>query len=89
MTKMIKGSFKINLDEQSDDVCKAMNKSMFSGDNSSSSEFFRTVIPDSFTYKYYQTGRTVSLQFSSKSFFSVISQLLKFSFPLPPSGFMI
>ena len=58
-----------------------MNKSTFTRDHSS---YFKIVLPDSLTYKCYQTGRTVTL-IPFQIFFSVVSQLSKFPFSPPPS----
>ena len=65
------------------------NKSTFTRDNSTSFDllqsYFLIVLPDSLTYKYYQKGRMVSLQFSSKIFLHLsASCLISLSLPLPP-----
>ena len=76
---MIKGSLRI----------LTTNKSTFTRDNSTSFDllqsYFLIVLPDSLTYKYYQKGRMVSLQFSSKIFLHLsASCLISLSLPLPP-----
>ena len=60
-----------------------MNKSTFTRDHSS---YFKIVLPDSFTYKCYQTGRMVTL-IPFQIFFQLLASCLN-SPSLPPPPFL-
>ena len=60
-----------------------MNKSTFTRDHSS---YFKIVLPDSFTYKCYQTGRMVTL-IPFQNFFQLLASCLN-SPSLPPPPFL-